>query len=121
MEQVTRGTQSTLEDCSTNRDSIIAVSNIMDKLMEETTKLTRDVQDKYATLNSDEIQQLVFTNKWMPAMRARLEGLMQSAQQVVSVELHTLNDRYKNTLGQLSEKVIDHEDVVMNHLKAMGL
>lgn len=41
MEQVTRGTQSTLEDCNTNRESIIAVSDIMDRLMEETTKLTK--------------------------------------------------------------------------------
>ena len=41
MEQVTRDTQSTLEDCNTNRESVIAVSGIMDKLMEETSKLTQ--------------------------------------------------------------------------------
>ena len=90
-------------------------------LKEATIKLTRDVQDKYAALKPEEIQQLVFANKWMPAMRARLEGLMQSAQQVVSADLHTLNDRYRNTLSQLSEKVADYEEAVMNHLKAMGL
>ena len=90
-------------------------------LKEATIKLTRDVQDKYAALKSEEIQQLVFTNKWMPAMRARLEGLMQSAQQMVSADLHILNDRYKKTLGQISEKVTDYEEAVMNHLKAMGL
>ena len=57
----------------------------------------------------------------MPAMRTRLEGLMQSAQQVVSADLHTLNDRYRNTLSQLSEKVAGYEGAVMSHLKAMGL
>ena len=98
-----------------------AVDSLKKKLKEETIKLTRDVQDKYADLNSDQIRQLVFTNKWMPAMRTRLEGLMQSAQQVVSSGLHTLNDRYRNTLSQLSEKVTYYEEAVMNHLKTMGL
>lgn len=41
MERVNNGAQSTLEDCNTNRDSILAVSGIMDRLMEETTKLTQ--------------------------------------------------------------------------------
>ena len=96
--------------------------DVLKKTLKETTiKLTRDVQDKYAALKPEEIQQLVFTNKWMPAMRTRFEGLMQSAQQVVSTDLHTLNDRYKNTLGQLSAKVTDYEEAVMNHLKIMGL
>jgi type I restriction enzyme M protein len=98
-----------------------AIDALKKKLKEETTKLTRDVQDKYAALKSEEIQQLVFTNKWMPAMRMRLEGLMQSAQQVVSADLHTLNDRYKNTLGQLTEKVLGLENTVIGHLKMMGL
>lgn len=97
------------------------VDALKKSLKEATIKLTRDVQDKYAALKSEEIQQLVFTNKWMPAMRTRLEGLMQSAQQVVSADLHTLDDRYRNTLSQLSEKVFDYEEAVMSHLKAMGL
>ena len=98
-----------------------AVDALKKSLKETTIKLTRDVQDKYAALKPEDIQQLVFTNKWMPAMRTRLEGLMQSAQQVVSADLHTLNDRYRNTLSQLSEKVADYEKAVMSHLKAMGL
>lgn len=40
MERVSAGAQSTLEECNTNRESVAAVSDIMDRLMVETNKLT---------------------------------------------------------------------------------
>lgn len=90
-------------------------------LKEAAAKLTIAVKDKYASITSDEIREMVFSYKWMPAMRSRLESLMQVAQQQVSTQLHTLNKRYESTLDSLAAKVAESEAAVLNHLKTMGL
>lgn len=90
-------------------------------LKEASAKLTTAVKDKYASITADEIREVVFSYKWMPAMRTRLESLMQSAQQELSTQLHTLNSRYESTLDSLAAAVAESEAAVLNHLKSMGL
>ena len=53
-------------------------------------------------------------------MRSRLETLMQTAQQVISTDLHTLNTRYEHTLLELSQNVADYENKVNEYLQKMG-
>lgn len=102
----------------------VALADAMDKdkktLKEETAALTQVVQDKYAALTDDEVRELVFAHKWMPAMRERLSGLMTVCQQRVSTEMHELNARYVHTLGELTDSVSTYESAVMEHLKEMG-
>ena len=105
-------------------ENYVALSDAMDKdkktLKEEIAALTKAVQEKYAVLIEDEIRELVFTYKWMPAMRERLVGLMATCQQKVSADMHALNARYENTLKQLADNVKDYESAVLSHLKKMG-
>ena len=102
----------------------VALADAMDKdkkaLKEETAALTQAVQDKYAVLTEDEVRELVFAHKWMPAMRERLAGLMTACQQRVSTDMHELNARYAHTLGELADNVSTYENAVMAHLKEMG-
>ena len=97
------------------------VDSLKKKLKEATKDLTDAVQDKYKTLTSDDIRDIVFSYKWMPTMRSRLESLMQSAQMIMSTELHALNTRYEHTLSELSRTVTESEKVVIEYLKSMGL
>ena len=105
-------------------ENYVALSDAMDKdkktLKEEIAALTKAVQEKYAVLTEDEIRELVFTYKWMPAMRERLLDLMATCQQKVSADMHALNARYENTLNQLNDSVKDYESAVLSHLKEMG-
>lgn len=102
----------------------VAIADAMDKdkktLKEETASLTKAVQNKYEVLAEDEVRELVFAHKWMPAMRDRLTALMATCQQRVSSDIHALNARYENTLGQLTDSVKDFEAAVMSHLSEMG-
>ena len=102
----------------------VALADAMDKdkksLKEEIAALTKAVQDKYAVLTEDEIRELVFAHKWMPAMRERLMGLMATCQHKVSADMHALNALYENTLKQLADNVKDYESAVLSHLKEMG-
>lgn len=102
----------------------VALADAMDKdkkaLKEETAALTQAVQEKYAVLTEDEVRELVFAHKWMPAMRERLAGLMTVCQQRVSTDMHELNARYAHTLTQLADNVNTYESAVMAHLKEMG-
>ena len=86
----------------------------------ETKALTQAVQDKYAALTEDEVRELVFAHKWMPAMRKRLTDLMTACQQRVSTDMHELNARYAHTLGELADNVSTYEKAVKAHLKEMG-
>lgn len=102
----------------------VAIADAMDKdkktLKEETASLTKAVQNKYEVLAEDEVRELVFAHKWMPAMRDRLTALMATCQQRVSSDIHALNARYENTLDQLANNVNNFEEAVMSHLKEMG-
>lgn len=102
----------------------VAIADAMDKdkkdLKDEIAALTKAVQEKYAVITEDEVRELVFDYKWMPAMRERLTGLMTTCQQRVSSDMHTLNARYEDTLSQLANSVNDFEKAVMSHLKEMG-
>lgn len=98
----------------------VAKADAMEKdkkaLRKETESLTKAVQDKYAVLTEDEVRELVFTHKWMSAMRERLTVLMATCQQHVSSDMHALNARYENTLDQHTSSEKDFESTVMSHL-----
>ena len=102
----------------------VSIADTMEKdkksLKDEITELTKSVQDRYALLSEDEVRELVFAHKWMPAMHERLSRLMSTCQQRVSSDMHTLNARYENTLSQLTDSVKDYESAVISHLKEMG-
>ena len=96
------------------------LADLKKKLKNAITKLTIAVQEKYKTLTPEEIREIVFIHKWMPAMRSRLESLMQTAQLVISNEIHMLNTRYEHTLGELSNCVTENEQAVNDCLRTMG-
>ena len=102
-------------------------SDLNDKLDEQkkdlkakNVALATAVHAKYPTFTEDDVREMVFKHKWMPAMRARLDALMQAAQQSVAASLHSLNDRYAYTLTDIKAQVTELEEVVMSHLNEMG-
>ena len=90
------------------------------KLKELVATLTKLVMKKYAALTPEEIRDMVFNNKWMNQMKARLNSLMQASQQQVVTTLCELADRYADTLPELESDVENYRNAVAEDLRNMG-
>lgn len=90
------------------------------KLKKMVADLTVSVLKKYSELTEEDVRELVFAWKWMPTMQNNLECLMTNCQQRICSDLHILNARYEDTLGDLSKCALEYETAVISHLKEMG-
>lgn len=83
-------------------------------------KLLKSVQERYKTLTSDEIREMVLNDKWYSTLSERLEQQMQQVSQQLNSSVMALVERYEKTLPELDNKVKELKDKVTAHLKAMG-
>lgn len=89
---------------------------------EKTQALTEEVMKKYACLceHPDEVRELVIHRKWLPALRDRLLGLMQTVTHSLTAEVNALAERYATPLPEIEAHIASLEDKVNAHLKEMG-
>lgn len=82
--------------------------------------LTASVLTKYANITETDIRELVFEDKWMPSLLARVTNLMNAAQQTIVNTITSLNERYETTLPEISGCIDSQRNLVREYLKEMG-
>ena len=82
--------------------------------------LTSIVVSKYEEMSSREIQNLVINEKWIYAIKEQASAEIKRICRQITLDVLTLNRRYKTTLPQLIKSASGKETVVLDHLVKMG-
>jgi type I restriction enzyme M protein len=82
--------------------------------------LDAQVAEKYGALTEDEVKTLVVDDKWLPALRAAVQGELDRVSQALSGRVKELAERYAAPLPTLAEEVNALSDKVDAHLERMG-
>ena len=91
------------------------------ELKEMLARLTTEVLKRYKALTEEEIRTMVFDDKWMPDMLARLQALMTAEHQNIITSITALNDRYRVTLPEMEADVDHYRKIVKGLLVEMGI
>ena len=83
--------------------------------------LDQKVLDRYGTLTATEIKTLVVEDKWLTAIRSRVQNAVVSSTYGLVERTKELEDRYVQTLPQLERNVDDINKRVKKHMKRMRL
>jgi type I restriction enzyme M protein len=75
---------------------------------------------KYAKLSTEEIKDLVVEKKWMDTVEAAVKAEMDAISQRLTRRIKELEERYEQTLPELSAEVKALEEKVNVHLEKMG-
>ena len=86
-----------------------------------TKALNKKVLDKYPELTENEIKILTVNDKWFKAIKAGIDGEIQSVAQRLAGRVRELEERYAESLPTLEQDVCELNDKVTGHLKKMGL
>ncbi len=99
----------------------LAESDLHKEYKSRTNRLYEQVEARYRTLTSDEIQTVVVDDKWMTSVDA---AIGQEAERLTSGlvdRIRMLEGRYAKPLPELACQVEDYGAKVEGHLKRMGL
>ena len=91
------------------------------ELKDMVARLTTEVLKRYKALTEEEIRTMVFDDKWMPDMLARLQALMTAEHQNIITSITALNDRYRVTLPEMEADVDHYRKIVKCLLVEMGI
>ena len=84
------------------------------------TDLDKKLAAKYKILTTDEIKSLVVDDKWMTTIERDIKTEVERISQRLSQRIKELAERYESTLSDISNKVLDYEKKVQEHLIKMG-
>jgi type I restriction enzyme M protein len=88
-------------------------------------KASKDLEElvinRYKKLTEAEIKTLLIQTKWIGAVSASIESVLDSARRTLSGRLQTLASRYDDTLPTISAEAAIKTKAVESHLKKMGL
>ena len=88
-------------------------------------KASKDLEElviaRYKKLTEAEIKTLLIQTKWIGAVSASIETVLDSARRTLSRRLQTLASRYDDTLPTITAAAVIKTKAVENHLKRMGL
>ncbi len=76
--------------------------------------------EKYPDLSIDEIKSIVIDDKWMTAIAQDVRGEMDRISNTLATRIKELADRYDTPVKTLSQRVVDLESKVNDHLRKMG-
>jgi type I restriction enzyme M protein len=76
---------------------------------------------RYQKLTDAEIKTLLIQIKWIGAVSASIETVLDSVRRILSGRLQTLASRYDNTLPTIAAEAVIKTKAVESHLKKMGL
>lgn len=91
------------------------------QLREARTALDAQTLAKYREFTEAEVRDILVNDKWLPALRAGLDGELARAVNGLEDRLLVLADRYATPLTELSQEVEALSARVAGHLKRMGL
>jgi type I restriction enzyme M protein len=88
-------------------------------------KASKDLEEvviaRYQKLTDAEIKTLLIQIKWIGAVSASIETVLDSVRRILSGRLQTLASRYDNTLPTIAAEAVIKTKAVESHLKKMGL
>jgi type I restriction enzyme M protein len=76
---------------------------------------------RYKKLTEAEIKTLLIQTKWIGAVSASIETVLDSVRRTLSGRLQTLASRYDDTLPTITAAAVAKTNAVETHLKKMGL
>ncbi|WP_182871412.1 type I restriction-modification system subunit M [Stieleria mannarensis] len=76
--------------------------------------------EKYPELSVDEIKSIVIDDKWMTSIAKDVQGEMDRISNTLAGRIKELADRYDTPVNTLSQRAIDLESKVNDHLRKMG-
>jgi type I restriction enzyme M protein len=82
--------------------------------------LHKQVLDKYSELTEDEIKELVVEDKWFASIKNGIDSEVRAIAQILAGRVKELDERYAESLPQLSSRVTDLSARVDEHLARMG-
>jgi type I restriction enzyme M protein len=88
-------------------------------------KASKDLEElvinRYKKLTEAEIKTLLIQTKWIGAVSASIESVLDSVRRTLSSRLQTLASRYDDTLPIITAEAVIKTKAVESHLKKMGL
>ena len=75
----------------------------------------------YLKLTDNDIKMLLVQDKWKASLVGALESEIERVTQRLANRVKELKERYSTTLPALTQRVMDLEIKVANHLKAIGM
>ncbi|MFH1825498.1 MAG: type I restriction-modification system subunit M [Candidatus Firestonebacteria bacterium] len=132
--KITKGdVQKRIKELSDNADDAeeLKMLNKCLELLEEETKLNKDIKEdsrlldsqvksKYKTLNQSEIKSIVIKEKWMLTIEKDVKGEMDRVSQHLAQRIKELTERYTAPLPTLVTETETLTKKVDEHLKKMG-
>jgi len=91
----------------------------------EAKKASKDLEEmviaRYKNLTEVEIKTLLIQTKWIGAVSASVEAVLDSVRRTLSSRLQTLANRYDNTLPTITATALTKTKAVEGHLRNMGV
>ena len=84
-------------------------------------KLDEQTLKKYYELTQADVKTLVVDDKWLTAIKARIQTEIDAISQRLTGRVKELAERYENTLDELNKSTQEQELKVTAHLQKMGL
>ena len=84
-------------------------------------KLDEQTLKKYYELTQADVKTLVVDDKWLTALKARIQTEIDAISQRLTGRVKELAERYENTLDELNKSTQEQELKVTAHLQKMGL
>ena len=84
-------------------------------------ELDKKVIERYKTLNEAEVKTLVVDDKWLPAVKAQIDGEVEAISRSLTRRVNELAERYETALVELGQKKEELEQRVVQHLSQMGI
>ena len=95
-------------------------SEIYAKIKEEESSLEKKLLSKYASLDENEVKELIVEHKWISSLKKSVEGEIERVSHKLAGRIIELGDRYSTPLPKLADDAEGLSDKVENHLKEMG-
>ena len=84
-------------------------------------ELDKLVFEKIPTISEDELKDLIVNAKWFSTIESQIVEDIERMTQALANRVKTLEERYSETLPDLSREVEQYSTLVEGHLKKMGL
>ncbi|MDD4046891.1 MAG: type I restriction endonuclease, partial [Tissierellia bacterium] len=90
------------------------------KIKEAVKALEKLVDEKYESLTTTEVKDLVVNHKWIPAIVGEVNSELDKISHRLTSRIKELAERYDETLAEIEEEVESYSSKVEEHLKRMG-
>jgi type I restriction enzyme M protein len=83
--------------------------------------LKKQVNTKYPELSQEEVQTLIVDDKWLPAIKQKMDDEVDAISRLLTQRLAALAGRYDKAVTEIDDEVDTLETKVNEHLKEMGV